>query len=291
MELKKTEINTEGTIYKPSSPFVAKLLENRRISHEESQDDIRHIVLDITGSGIQYIEGQSIGIIPPYKPDEQRPRVRLYSISSPRTGELGQNTLSLTIKRVIVQDPETGEEIRGLASNFICNSKPGDPIEITGPIGRSFILPKDDTVNLIMIAVGTGIAPFRAFIRYIYHERKSWRGNILLFYGSKTGMESLYMNDRNNDIGQYYDQETFTAFHALSHEGEKKFVQDKLAINNEKVWNIIKEGNFSFYLCGLKGVEEGVKEILRELAKNEGKNWDDMQAEFKKEGRWHIEVY
>ncbi len=291
MDLEKTEVNKEGTVYKPSSPFEATLVSNERISSEESPDDIRHIVINVADSGINYIEGQSIGIIPPYGPNEERPRVRLYSIASPRKGEVGKDTLALTIKRVIFEDAETGEEVRGLASNYICDAKPGDKINITGPVGRTFFLPKDDRTNLIMIAVGTGIAPFRAFIRHIYLERKSWEGKILLFYGAKTGMESLYMNDRNNDIGQYYEEETFTAYQALSQVGDKSHVQDQLTNNQDLVWEIIQEGNFAFYICGLKGVEEGTEKIFTELAQNEGKNWDEMHQQFKKEGRWHIEVY
>ena len=51
------------------------------------------------------------------------------------------------------------------------------------------------------------------------------------------------------------------------------------------------EGNFSLYICGLKGLKEGVEEILAQKAEAESKNWEEMKLNFRKEGRWNIEVY
>lgn len=292
MKIIQKTVDSGGTVYKPSAPFNATILENERITGDDSADDIRHITIDIQDSGILYKEGQSIGILAPGENEKgKRHRPRLYSIASPRGGESSMNTIALTIKRVLFTDPDTGKEVRGLASNYTCDLKPGEQIQITGPVGRTFLLPEDDHTDLIMVAVGTGIAPFRAFIHHIYRERRSWQGKVLLFFGAKTGLESLYMNDKNSDISQYYDEETFTAFQALSQEGSQQYVQDKMQENREELWKIIKDKNFSFYLCGLRGVEDGVTGIFSDLAAAEGLDWSQMQAAFKEEGRWHIEVY
>ena len=69
------------------------------------------------------------------------------------------------------------------------------------------------------------------------------------------------------------------------------YVQYKLKEHLEKVWKIIMEGNFSLYICGLKGLKEGVEEILAQKAEAESKNWEEMKLNFRKEGRWNIEVY
>lgn len=284
-------------IYKPSEPFMAKMLENKRLLPAGSLEDIRHIVLDLTDSGISYLEGQSIGVIAPGKQENgKNQRPRLYTISSARKGDDGlASTVSLTVKRVVYQT-ENNETAQGVASSFLCDAKPGDTITVTGPNGRKFLLPEDDKTDLIMIAAGTGIAPFRAFVHHIYRERGAWNGRVRLFYGTRTGMESLYMNDESNDIGQFFTKETFAAFQALSREqktatGEKVYVQHRLEENQQEIWEMIKQGNFCLYICGLKGLEAGVEARIKEWAGKENADWENMRARFMEEGRWNIEVY
>ena len=297
MELVEKVIPEPVITYKPSSPFEAKILENKRLTEEKSEDDVRHLVIDISGSKISYLEGQSIGIKAISSDPNQKVPIRLYSIASAREGDDGFSTsVSLCIKRVLFKDPETGEMIKGFTSNYICDLKKGDSILITGPIGRKLLLPKDKTINLIMVAVGTGIAPFRAFIKHIYKEAGSWEGKCRLFYGSKSGMESLYMNDENNDIGQYYTKDTFEAYKALSQEDKTKdgksiYVQHRLEENEKEIWEMIKENNFCLYICGIKALEKGIDDVFTKWAKNEGLDWLTIKDNLKKEGRWNSEVY
>ncbi len=195
MKLIEKILPTQGQVYKPSQPFCATLIENQRITPPESVDDIRHLVFDLTGSGIEYLEGQSMGVVPPGETVEgKRHKVRLYSISSARCGDDGKcATVSLTVKRILYLDDQ-GQEKQGLSSNYLTSLPIGAKVMLTGPVGRKFLLPQEDSVNLIMVAVGTGIAPFRSFIEHIYREKGGWKGCIRLFYGAKTGLESLYMN-------------------------------------------------------------------------------------------------
>lgn len=62
--------------------------------------------------------------------------VRLYSIASTRYGDFFDGkTASLCVRRAVYYDPETGKEDpskNGVCSNFLCDSKPGDKIQITG---------------------------------------------------------------------------------------------------------------------------------------------------------------
>jgi ferredoxin--NADP+ reductase len=297
MKIQKYEIPDSGKTYKPAEPYLARVIENIRLTPEQSEDDVRNVILDLEGSGICYLEGQSVGVIPPGLQENGKPhRVRLYSIASSRTGDDGTSTtVTLCVKRVHFYNPETQSQVIGIASNYICDLKPGDRVPLIGPTGRTFFLPADDTTDLIMLAAGTGIAPFRAFINHIYKEKRTWNGKVRLFYGAKTGMESLYMNEKNSDIGQYMSLETFTAYRALSREdspdGKRGFVQHRLAENKEEIWQMMNTGNFSLYICGMKGIELGAVEIFTQMAAAEGKDWAEIQKLFKEQGRWNIEVY
>ena len=297
MKISKYVIPNSSVVYKPSNPFHATLISSELLTEEGSPDEVRNIVFDISTSGIHYIEGQSIGIIPPGNDAQGKPlKPRLYSIASSRTGDDGKSTtITLCVKRVNYPDETTGEIIRGPASNYLCDLKPGERAATIGPNGRRFLLPADDTTDLIMLAVGTGIAPFRAFVNHIYREKGNWNGKVKLFYGAKTGMEALFMNRRNDDIGQYMTETTFNAFRALSQaktgDEEKGYVQQKVATHQKEIWDILSNGKFSLYICGLKGMEQGIEEVLSKLADQQGKNWIEMKKQFLAEGRWNTEVY
>jgi ferredoxin--NADP+ reductase len=62
-------------------------------------------------------------------------------------------------------DEGTGLEVpdkKGVCSNFLCDAKPGDDVMLTGPSGKVLLMPeKTPEADLIMIATGTGVAPFR----------------------------------------------------------------------------------------------------------------------------------
>ncbi len=297
MKIKKYSIPESTLVYKPKSPFMARVLSSTELTEADSSDEIRNIILDVTDSGIHYIEGQSVGIIPPGERKAGKShKARLYSIASARTGDDGSSTTAtICVKRVFIEDEITGARVPGLVSNYLCDLKPGDSVALIGPNGRRFLLPDDDYTDLILIAVGTGIAPFRAFIRHIFLEKGFWNGRIRLFYGIKNTMDALFLNNQNDDIGQYMTQETFEAFRALSRvhneDKEKGYVQHKLAEHKKEVWEMICAGNFAVYLCGLKGMEEGVDEVFSNLAKQQELDWPTIKAKFIKNGQWNTEVY
>lgn len=297
MRIKKYSIPDSTLIYKPKAPYIARVISTTELTEADSSDEVRNIIFDVSGSGIHYIEGQSIGIIPPGEAEPGKPhKARLYSIASARTGDDGSSTsATICVKRVFSEDETTDTRIPGVASNYLCDLKPGDYVALIGPNGRRFLLPEDDSTDLILIAVGTGIAPFRAFIRHIFLEKGFWNGRIRLFYGVKNAMEALFLNNKNDDIGQYMEKNTFEAFRALSRahneDAEKGYVQHKLAEQKQEVWEMIRNGNFAVYICGLKGMEDGVDEVFTELATQQGLDWLAMKKEFIKNGQWNTEVY
>lgn len=282
------------TEYDISHPYQATVVSNERIT-PESTDEVRHITLGIPDATFTYVEGQSIGVMVP-GPHEfgNEHHVRLYSIANSRQGEdQHMAEISICVRRCFYIDEISGERYPGVASNYLCDRGPGDAIDIAGPYGRQFLAPKDNTCNLLMIGVGTGIAPFRAFLKHIYEERKEWKGQVRLFYGARTGMDLLYLNDKNNDLSNYYDQATFKAFEALSprpHFDEPAQIEHSVKENAGEVWELIQDPKTYVFVSGLSKLEERLDKVLADIAGSE-EVWQAKKQDLIKERRWSTLFY
>jgi len=253
--------------------------------------DTHHIVLDFGGMPFPVLEGQSIGIIPAGTDANGKPHhARQYSIASPRNGERpGYNNLSLTIKRVL--ENHQGQPVRGVGSNYMCDLKVGDKVQVIGPFGASFLMPNHPKSNIVMICTGTGSAPMRAMTEWRRRLRASGKfegGKLMLFFGARTPQELPYFGPLNSLPKDFIDIEF-----AFSRETgkSKRYVQDAMRDRAADIAAHLKDGNTSFYVCGLKSMEEGVVMALRDIAQNAGLDWDTVGAALKKEGRLHLETY
>jgi ferredoxin--NADP+ reductase len=282
------------TEYDISHPYQATVVKTERITDEKT-DEVRHIVLNVADATFHHFEGQSIGVLVP-GPHEfgNEYHMRLYSIASSRSGE-DQNMaeFSICVRRCFYIDDVSGERFPGVASNFLCDCQPGDRILLTGPYGRQFLPPRDITSNILMIGVGTGIAPFRAFMKHIYDERREWKGQVRLFYGAKTGLDLLYLNDRNRDLTNYYDQATFKAFEALSprpHVDAPAEIDRSLRDNAKEVWALVNDPKTFVYVSGISKLEETLDKALGELV-GSAAAWTEKKQEMIAKGRWSTLFY
>jgi len=127
--------------YKNKSPFVAKVTSCKRIVGAAATGETCHIIMDHKGK-MPYWEGQSYGVIPPgTNPKNGKPNsVRLYSIASSRYGDdMTGTTTSLCVRRATYWCPELKADDpakKGVCSNFLCDSKPGEELTLTGPSGK-----------------------------------------------------------------------------------------------------------------------------------------------------------
>ncbi len=283
-------------LYRPNAPMIGKALENYSIVGPGAPGDTHHIVLELTDPNFTYLEGQSIGIIPEGTDDKGKShKPRLYSIASTRQGDDGEGrTVSLSVKRLVYNHPDTGAEVKGVCSNFLCDLKPGDDVQITGPAGKTFLLPNDPNATLVLIATGTGIAPFRAFIKHLFEEDQSFKGQIWLFFGVPTSSTLLYKEDIERYKSLYGHQ--FRVDYAISREqktadGAKMYVQNRMAEYASEFWDLIHKDNTYTYMCGLKGMEDGIASFMNPLAEKHGQEWKALQKTLKKAGKWNEETY
>lgn len=277
--------------YDISNAFKARVLKSERITPEDYDEEIRNIALRIERDDFKYEIGQSIGVVAPGPKEVGSPRhLRLYSIA----GDGGEEkSVQICVKRVFYIDEYNGERYPGIASNYLCDLKEGDPVTITGPYGSPFQIPEENSAGILMIGMGTGIAPFRAFVRHIYGKYGGWKGPVRLFYGAKTGLELVYMNDRQNDFANYYDEETFKAFEAVSprpHFDEPVALEEALEKNGAEVWELLLKPDTHVYVAGLETVREMLDRAFSRIAGSPDK-WRKRQAELKAGGRWSEIIY
>jgi ferredoxin--NADP+ reductase len=286
-------------LYRPNSPFIGKCIENYSLVAEGAIGKVQHLTFDISAGDLRYLEGQSIGIIPPGTDHKGKPnKLRLYSIASTRHGDHSNDkTVSLCVRQLEYQHPESGETIKGVCSTFLCDLEVGADVAITGPVGKEMLLPDDEESTVIMMATGTGIAPFRAFLWRMFkeqHDDYKFRGLAWLIFGIPTSANILYKEDLEKLQAEFPDN--FRLTYAISREqqnseGGRMYIQDRVAENADEIWQLLQKDNTHAYMCGLRGMEGGIDEALTAAATKEGINWADYQKQLKKAERWHVETY
>jgi benzoyl-CoA 2,3-dioxygenase component A len=270
---------------------TATVTGNVRVTEVGSDYDTHHIVLDFGALPFPVLEGQSIGVLPPGVDDKGRPHhARQYSIASPRNGERpGYNNVSLTIKRVL--EDYQGRPVRGVASNFMCDLKVGDKLQVIGPFGTSFLMPNHPKSHIVMICTGTGSAPMRAMTEWRRRLRQSGKfesGKLMLFFGARTKEELPYFGPLQTLPKDFIDI-NFAFSRELGR--PKRYVQDVMRERAPDLAALLADPNAYFYVCGLKAMEDGVVLALRDVALQHGLDWDAAAAALKREGRLHLETY
>jgi ferredoxin--NADP+ reductase len=280
-----------------SKQFSAALVTSERITDPESSAEVRHLVFEMAPrQKIDFVEGQSLAVLVPGPHEFGNPfHMRLYSIASPRCGEHGRAArFSLCVRRCFYIDDVSGERYPGKASNYLCDLMPGDVVQLAGPYNCAFSMPDDDTANMLMVGVGTGIAPFRAFMRHIYEERRGWwKGQVRLFFGANTGMELLYRNEYNKDLSLYYDYSTFKAFETVSprpHFDVPPDMDRLLEENASEVWSLISDPKTYVYIAGLIDVEHKFYKAMSTAAGSE-MAWRQLRDRLVADGRYAELLY
>ena len=276
--------------YDISVHVLASVFTTQRITPTESSEEVREIVLDIEDGDFDIRAGQNVGVLMPgHEEFGQDHHLRLYSIADvPERTADGKTRIHVCVRRCSYIDEYSGEEYRGLASNYLCDLQPGDKVTLTGPYGAAFQLPPEPDATMILIGAGTGIAPFRAFLKQVYQDNPEFRGKVWLFHGARTGLELLYMNDVKNDFAQYYDLDTFEAIAALSnrpHWSDAIDWNSAFESRGEELWSLLLDPKTLVYVAGLERIRD---ELDAEFARIAGsvEKWAQRKSELQAGQRW-----
>jgi len=214
---------------------------------------------------------------------------RAYSISSSPKAHKGEVHLTVAAVRWMYQNRSHG----GVCSTFLSDyvSK-GRSAGIFMSPNKSFRVPEDDAVPMIMVGPGTGIAPFRAFLE----ERRE---------RSATGTNWLFFGDRYRASDFIYEDE----IRALSDSGvlnrldlafsrdqsEKIYVQNRMVENGKDLFNLLQEGGY-FYVCGdAAQMAKDVDNALHGIIETQGSMTPEAAISYvnrlKREKRYVRDVY
>jgi len=278
-------------LYGPKSPTTATVVGNFKVNEAGTTNETHHIVIDFGSMPFPVLEGQSVAIVPPGVDASGKPHhARQYSIASPRNGErAGYNNVSLTVKRVI-EDHE-GKPVQGVCSNYLCDVKVGDAIQVIGPFGSSFLMPNHPKSNIVMICTGTGSAPMRGMTEWRRRLRQTGKfegGKLMLFFGARTQQELPYFGPLQKLPKDFID---INFAYSRTPDQPKRYVQDAMRERAADLVALLKDPNTYFYVCGLKSMEEGVVLALHDVATQAGLDWEALGSTLKKEGRLHLETY
>lgn len=250
---------------RPTAPVVARLHRSEVCTARKAAGIVRHVELDISGTPLagQIVPGQSFGVIPPGTDERGRPhKVRLYSVASPTRGEESGpagTIIATTVKRTIEEHWETHRLFLGVASNFLCDAQAGDPVMISGPNGKRFVLPADPAAHdYVFFATGTGIAPFRGMLLDL--AAAGVRSRVALVMGASYATDLLY-HDHLLRLAQ--EQSWLTYLTALSRERQgdghdPMYVQDRLRTDRDALLPILESPRTLIYICGVAGMEIGI---------------------------------
>ncbi len=279
--------------YNTDKRYRAKVLNTRRLTPEDA-DEVREIKLEVQDKTFDCQVDQSFGVLIETRTEfGNNAHHRLYSVSDLPYKNNGKPVITFLVKRCTYIDDFNGEEYKGVASHYLCDRRKGDEIIITGPFPLAFNVPEDKTANLILIGMGTGIAPFRAFIKHLYENEKDWAGKIYLYYGAKSGLELLYMNDKENDLTNYYDEKTFKAFHAVSPRPdwvEAVPLHETIEDTAEDIVHALLQNNTYIYVAGYEKVKENLDKAFSNILGSQA-NWLIRKRELIAGKKWAEVIY
>ena len=219
---------------------------------------------------------------------------REYSIASCQ--KVTPNSVALMIVVVGWVDPR-GRDRFGQATRFLNKLKIG--AEVVVSVKPSVMkLPPSSSQPLIMAGLGTGLAPFRAFVQHRAWEKQQGKeiGSVLLYMGSRHQREEYCYGE---EWEAYQDAGVITLLgRAFSRDQPQKiYIQDRMRQTmNDIIQAYLKEDG-AFYLCGPTWPVPDVTNVLedaiaREAKRNKKKIDPRKEIErLKDEARYVLEVY
>lgn len=222
-------------------------------------------------------------------------RPRYYSIASSQS--LHQNKIELSIVVVDWKTP-SGKDRIGTCTGYLQRMAPGTDVKIAASVQTgTFVLPPSDMTPILMAGLGTGMAPFRAFIQHRVQLMRSGVkvGPMILYYGCRHRKQDLLYAD---ELEGYVKEGVLTELRVAASRDQayKIYVQDKIKEDPKLLFDNFIVNNGFFYLCGSGGqVPQDIKDALVTVFMSQGKMTKEQAEQFyvdlRIKGRYCEEVW
>jgi len=206
----------------------------------------KHLEFEIEGAKpFDFAAGQFVSV---REPRDEKFITRAYSIASPPRGD---NTFDLCLNRVD----------EGFMSNYLCDLEVGAKVHFHGPHGMFVLRP--EVRDVILVATGTGVAPFRSMVQQMFEGNGSGAGRpegqqVWLVYGTRYPEDIYYRDDFEKIAGAHPDFHYIVTLSRAQQEwgGSRGYVQDHV--------RPIATGrkDMHAYICGLNQMVSSVRKLL-----------------------------
>ena len=207
-----------------------------RIEPHHDAAVVLELAVDSAAPGPAFLPGQYVNIGVPGSGAH-----RSYSFSTAP----GERTMGFLIKKI----PD------GLMSSWLGRARPGDQLDLTGPIGSFYLRGGDGP--LLFLAGGTGLAPFLSMLEVL--AREGSRRQIHLIYGVTRDLDLVLVDE----VAAYTRRLPNFTFATV--------VADPASDHPRKGWvtqhmpeEMLAAGEVDVYLCGPPAMVDAVRHYLDE---------------------------
>ncbi|EME77285.1 uncharacterized protein MYCFIDRAFT_88699 [Pseudocercospora fijiensis CIRAD86] len=216
-------------------------------------------------------------------------RLRQYSISSSPLADPSLATITFSVI-------ESDEHI-GTATSYLKSLEPGSTLQVAvKKSSAAFHLPLDESIPVIMVAAGTGLAPFRGFLqeRAVKAEAGRQLGEALLFVGCRDPNQDKIFAE---ELAQWENLGVVKVRYAYSRASEQsdgcRYVQDRVYKEAAEIARLFDLGA-RIYICGSGAMGRSVSDVavrlLVEEAEDKGEKLSEEDARLRWE-KWRGERY
>ena len=214
---------------------------------------------------------------------------RLYSISS--SPKAHPDEVHLTIAKVEYEFD--GRSRKGVCSTYLADRVNGDgTVPVFLQTAKHFKLPTDDSVPVIMVGPGTGIAPFRAFLEE--RAATSAPGKNWLFFGNPHEVTDWFYREEFDKMSESGVLSKLSTAWSRD-QATKVYVQDRMREAGTELWQWLEEGAH-LYVCGdAKRMAKDVDQALHDAIETHGSLSKEAATDYvsamKKAKRYQRDVY